>query len=102
MYRAHRIFNAYKDFLMPAVKVPNVGCGSGIVGSIIQKQFGCPVVGKDILCYVETDISFQQMPAEDKLLFPDGSFVIAMLKDIPCTNGTARPGRPPRKDALVL
>jgi len=82
IFRSKLIIKSYENWLFPADKVLDVGCGNGIVTRELQKKFRCNMAGTDILKYADVDLPFYPITQEDRLPFSDNSFDVAMFNDV--------------------
>lgn len=80
--RAKIIIEAYKNWLKPQTKLVDVGCGSGVVTSVISKSIGTEVLGCDIQNYLLRKIKFKKIGPDNRLPFPDNSFDLALFNDV--------------------
>src|SRR5260221_12795679 len=81
-YRSKLIIDSYKNWIKTNDRVLDVGCGNGIVTEELKKYFHIDVTGCDMLNYLQVDLPFIQMHAENKLPFKQNSFDIIMFNDV--------------------
>ena len=80
--RSKLLFSKYKGWLRKNDKVLDVGCGDGILSSIIIEKFKIKLTGCDIENYLKTPIPFIHMKDKFSLPFSDNSFDKVMFNDV--------------------
>lgn len=81
--RGHVVALAFEKFLGKDSKVLDIGCGNGIITSLLKKRFGCDIRGTDVLDYASASgIEFKKMDSPTELPFADASFDFALLVDV--------------------
>jgi ubiquinone/menaquinone biosynthesis C-methylase UbiE len=83
VYRSKIIAQAYRKWLESKFKVLDIGSGTGIVASELNKYYQFKkITGCDIQEYLLTDIKFKRMKSPTKLPFKRKSFDVAMYNDV--------------------
>ncbi len=80
--RSRLLISIYKAWLKKNEKVLDIGCGDGILSSIIIKNTNIRLTGCDISNYLKIKIPFVLMKSSGKLPFEDKSFDTVMLNDV--------------------
>lgn len=80
--RSKLIIKIYKKWLKKNEKVLDIGCGDGILSSIIIKNTNINLTGCDVSNYLKIKIPFVMMKDTEKLPFKDKSFDTVMLNDV--------------------
>ena len=80
--RFYLLIQAYKHWLHKRENVLDVGCGDGIMTSLLIKNLNIQTTGCDIQNYLKVNIPFSQMISETILPFKKNSFDCVMLNDV--------------------
>lgn len=80
-YRAHLVLSTYRRWFKRNEKVIDVGCGTGVVTSLLKKEFELKIIGCDIKNYLVYDIPFVEIK-NGKLPFPNRSYDVILLIDV--------------------
>jgi ubiquinone/menaquinone biosynthesis C-methylase UbiE len=80
--RGQLLIETYKHWLNKNENVLDVGCGDGIMSSIIINKLGIKLTGCDIANYLQIKIPFALMTDETSLPFKKNSFDVVMLNDV--------------------
>jgi ubiquinone/menaquinone biosynthesis C-methylase UbiE len=80
--RSNLLLKQYSHWLKKNDRVLDVGCGDGILSSIIIKKIGVKLTGCDIENYLQIKIPFILMQNQFSLPFPDNSFDKIMFNDV--------------------
>ena len=81
-YRSKLILEIYQHWLKGKERVLDVGCGDGIMSSIIGKHFGVQLTGCDIENYLKISIPFSLMQSGSTLPFKKNAFGWVMFNDV--------------------
>lgn len=80
-YRANLVINTFKHWLKSGEKTIDVGCGTGVITNLLNKQLGVKVIACDIKNYLLYDIPFIQIK-DSKLPFTSHSYRAVLLIDV--------------------
>lgn len=80
-YRTKLILDVYKKWIRAGAKVIDIGCGTGVVGKILQDDLSIKITGADVKNYLIYKIAFVEIkkgriPAKNK------SYEVALLNDV--------------------
>lgn len=81
-YRSNLIYEVYKDWLFPNMKVLDVGCGTGVVTKCLEDKLKVKMTGCDIINYLQRDLPFLKMKKINNLPVKDSSFDAVMFNDV--------------------
>lgn len=79
--RSQLVIASYSNWLKRNERILDVGCGDGILSSILQKRFSLQLTGCDIDRYLTKNITFVRQKGISALPFPDNSFDAVMFND---------------------
>lgn len=80
-YRAKLILSIYKRWFKKNGNAIDVGCGTGIVATLLKKELGLKIIGCDVKNYLIHDIPFVKIKG-DKLPFPNQSYDVVLFNDV--------------------
>jgi ubiquinone/menaquinone biosynthesis C-methylase UbiE len=81
-YRGKIIIEVYKNWLKKNENVLDVGCGDGLMSSLLACRFGVKMTGCDIENYLKTEIGFVLMKNSYSLPFRKKSFDCVLFNDV--------------------
>lgn len=82
IYRANLILLTFGSLLQKKDNVLDLGCGTGIVSSYLEKNLGVKITGCDIKNYLIHPIPFKLMKKNNKLPFRNQTYDVVMLNDV--------------------
>lgn len=80
--RSKLVISVYKKWIKKREKVLDVGCGNGVLSSILKKQLAISLTSCDIENYLKKDIPFVLMKKNSELPFSKNTFDVVMFNDI--------------------
>lgn len=81
-FRGRLVLESFEPWIKSNDKILDIGCGTGIISSVIIHNFRVKVTGCDIKNCLDHKIPFYLIPKNGKLPFHDRSFDVAMLNDV--------------------
>lgn len=80
-FRTRLISDVYKKWIKPGSQVIDIGCGTGVVGKILQDTLSIKITGADVKNYLIYKIAFVEIK-KGRIPVKNGRYDMALLNDV--------------------